>query len=64
MDFYARPIQDAYLVEGYEIVSSKEVGPWCGDTEWHYGNYYILNENNEYIPATGIFHKEEFLPKE
>ena len=59
LNFYARPIQEAYMVEGYDVAIADEVNYWSTDTAWHYGNYYVLNENNEYVPASGEFIEED-----
>lgn len=55
INFYSRPIQEAYMVEGYDVVPIDEVYYWCDSDSWHYGNYYVLNDNNEYVPASGVY---------
>jgi len=43
------------MVEGYDVVPIDEVYYWCDSDSWHYGNYYVLNDNNEYVPASGAY---------
>ena len=70
--FYQRPIQPAKLVIGYDVAIQEEVGPWDNnpeDNKYDYRNYYVLNENDEYIPVgpydtyniDDVYYQKEFF---
>ena len=70
--FYSRPIQQAKMTVGYDVAIQEEIGIWDNDPNdniYDYRNYYVLNENNEYVPVgkydtynfNDVYYQKEFL---